>query len=603
MKMKEGGIWPIAISAMKQQNTGSSNAVQWGVSGFPWSGSGFHLERGMSATYQGPTGKRVSLVAAAQSPGSLDPGRGSTSSATSSTTQDAGTSSMPPPSVPSSALPRADIAGSAACSQGSVAGQAPAAKGPPALKTGGTPMVQGPPVRPSSDSAVMAKAGSTDPQAKGPLQGQFPTPAESVGKSAPVKKPPPTGKPKQRASSLSLKAAYACMSGTGAPSTASPRGPAAAPTGQNQPATPPPSKEKSPEEKGEEMMKKKQGEKDPGRSYTTMVMQSLRDQSHHPEGAKAGSWEEQKKAQQAKNMSDTSTAISKTAVGTAPLPSLLMGTLLNPQPYESPVEGWVEGVYHPARQLGRIIELPILEAAGVFQWTSLGEAELQTRPKLAEVPLPNPDALGIDTVIYFWEKTFYARIPWNEGLKTQILEGNLGGNFQLDPNHPVAKEGRVPMLETPSYLSDVNKIAWVRAFLGWAYRCVRNRSPEGVMTPHTDLVHFITELYANVSVPVAKPLSECGQGIPVYAAGAEIRTGSDGLMTSDWGNEIFIEAAKKLVPGIFVQAGDSKSDRGDRIESLFNISFWVKERAIDWSWLGLDTPGKEERCGLISGGH
>ena len=586
-------IWPIAISAMKQQNTGSSNAVQWGVSGFPWSGSGFHLERGMSATYQGPTGKRVSLVAAAQSPGSLDPGRGSTSSATSSTTQDAGTSSMPPPSVPSSALPRADTAGSAACSQGSVAGQAPAAKGPPALKTGGTPMVQGPPVRPSSDSAVMAKAGSTDPQAKGPLQGQFPTPAESVGKSAPVKKPPPTGKPKQRASSLSLKAAYACMSGTGAPSTASPRGPAAAPTGQNQPATPPPSKEKTPEEKGEEMMKKKQGEKDPGRSYTTMVMQSLRDQSHHPEGSKAGSWEEQKKAQQAKNMSDTSTAISKTAVGTAPLPSLLMGTLLNPQPYESPVEGWVEGVYHPARQLGRIIELPILEAAGVFQWTSLGEAELQTRPKLAEVPLPNPDALGIDTVIYFWEKTFYARIPWNEGLKTQILEGNLGGNFQLDPNHPVAKEGRVPMLDTPSYLSDVNKIAWVRAFLGWAYRCVKNRSPEGVMTPHTDLVHFITELYANVSVPVAKPLSECGQGIPVYAAGAEIRTGSDGLMTSDWGNEIFIEAAKKLVPGIFVQAGDSKSDRGDRIESLFNISFWVKERAIDWSWLGLDTPGKE----------
>ena len=83
--------------------------------------------------------------------------------------------------------------------------QAPAAKGPPVPKIGGTPTVQGPPVRPSSDSAVMAKAGTTDPQAKGSLQGQFPTPAESVGKSAPVKKPPPTGKPKPRASSLSLK--------------------------------------------------------------------------------------------------------------------------------------------------------------------------------------------------------------------------------------------------------------------------------------------------------------------------------------------------------------------------------------------------------------
>ena len=348
------------------------------------------------------------------------------------------------------------------------------------------------------------------------------------------------------------------------------------------------------------MMKKKQAEQDPGRSYTTMVMDSMRDQSGPPEGSKAGAWEEKKKAQQEKNIRDTSTAITKTAVGIAPLPSLLMGTLLNPQPFETPVEGWVEGVYHPPRKLGNIIELPILEAAGVFQWTSLGEAELQTRPKLVEVPLPNPDALGIDTLVYFWEKTWSARIPWNEGLKAQILEGNLGGNFQLDPDNPVRGEGRVPMLDTPSYLSDINKIAWMRAFLGWAYRCVRNKSPEGVMTPHSDLVHFITELYANVSVPVAKPLSECGQGIPVYAAGAEIRTGSDGLMTSDWGNEIFIEAAKKVVPGIFALAGDSKSDRGDRIESLFNISFWVKERAIDWSWLGLDTPGKEREADSLA---
>ena len=186
-------------------------------------------------------------------------------------------------------------------------------------------------------------------------------------------------------------------------------------------------------------MKKKQGEKDPGRSYTTMVMESLRDQTGPPEGSSAGSWEEKKKAQQEKNMSDISTAISKTAVGTAPLPRLLMGTLLNPQPYESPVEGWVEGVYHPVRNLGRIIELPILEAAGVFQWTSLGEAELQTRPQLTEVPLPNPEALGIDTLIYFWEKTWSARIPWNEGLRAQILEGNLGANFPLDPDRPVVK--------------------------------------------------------------------------------------------------------------------------------------------------------------------
>ena len=474
---------------------------------------------------------------------------------------------MPPPSVPSSALPKAGTAGSAASSQGSAAGQAPAAKGPPVPKIGGTPMTRGPPVRPSSDSAVMAKAGTTDQQTKGPLQGQFPTPAESVGKTVPVKKPPPTGKPKQRASSLSLKAAYASMSSTAAPgtgvsalSTASPRGPATTPTGKDQPASSPSSKEatKTLEEKGEEMMKKKQDEKDPGKSYTTMVMESLRDQTGPPEGSSAGSWEEKKKAQQKKNMSDISTAISKTAVGTAPLPELLMGNLLNPQPYESPVEGWVEGVYHPVRNLGRIIELPLLEAAGVFQWTSLGEAELQTRPRLTEVPLPNPEALGIDTLIYFWEKTWAARIPWNEGLRTQILEGNLGVTYPLDPDHPVAKEGRVPMLEVPSLLSDVNKIAWMRAFLGWAYRCAKNKSPEGVMPPHSDLVHFITELFASVTVAVAKPLSECGQGIPVYAAGTEIRTGSDGLMTSDWGNGIFIEAAKKVAPGLFATASQTE---------------------------------------------
>ena len=119
----------------------------------------------MSSAYRGPTGKRVSLIAAAQSPGSLDPGRGSASTATSSTAKDAGTSSMPPPSVPSSALTKAATAGSAASSQESTAGQAPAAKGPPVPKIGGMPTTQGPPVRPASDSAVTAKSGAKDLQA------------------------------------------------------------------------------------------------------------------------------------------------------------------------------------------------------------------------------------------------------------------------------------------------------------------------------------------------------------------------------------------------------------------------------------------------------
>ena len=49
-----------------------------------------------------------------------------------------------------------------------------------------------------------------------------------------------------------------------------------------------------------------------------------------------------------------------------------------------------------------------------------------------------------------------------------------------------------------------------------------------------------------------------------------------------------------------MNVGDSKSDRGDRVEALFNISFWVKEWAIDWSWLGLDTPGREREADSLA---
>ena len=110
------GVWPIAVSGMKQHSIGSSNAVKSANGGFPWSGSGFDLTRGMSSAYRGPTGTRTSLLAA-QKPGSLDPGMGSSSSATPSIAKDAGTSSMPPPSVPSSALTKAGTEGSAASSQ------------------------------------------------------------------------------------------------------------------------------------------------------------------------------------------------------------------------------------------------------------------------------------------------------------------------------------------------------------------------------------------------------------------------------------------------------------------------------------------------------
>ena len=121
-------IWPVAVSATRQYSVGSSNAVKSANGGFPSSGSGFDLTLGMSAAYRGPGGVRTSLLAAAQSPGNLNPGKGTSSSATSSTVKDAGTSSMPPPSVPSSALSKAGLAGRAADSQESTASQVPASR-------------------------------------------------------------------------------------------------------------------------------------------------------------------------------------------------------------------------------------------------------------------------------------------------------------------------------------------------------------------------------------------------------------------------------------------------------------------------------------------
>ena len=211
-------IWPVAVSATCQQSVGSSNAVKSANARFPWAGSGFDLTLGMSAAkYKGPGEVRTSLLAAAQSPSSMTPAKGTSSTATSSTVKDAGTSSMPPPSVPSSALTKAGLAGKAAGSQESTVHQAPAAKRPPAPKVGGVVAAKGPPTKPASDSAVMAKSSTKESQFPQAIPGHFPILAESMGKSGPPKKSPPQGTPKARSSSLSLKAAYASISSTATP--------------------------------------------------------------------------------------------------------------------------------------------------------------------------------------------------------------------------------------------------------------------------------------------------------------------------------------------------------------------------------------------------
>ena len=109
---------------------------------------------------------------------------------------------------------------------------------------------------------------------------------------------------------------------------------------------------------------------------------------------------------------------------------------------------------------------------------------MQDRPRRCEVPLPDTDKLGIDTLIYFLEGTWGARIPWNEGLRDQNDQGNMAQAYHIDPAHPVKGEGRVPVLTVPTLLSDANKIAWMRAFLGWAYHCVVTKDPNRAMTPY-----------------------------------------------------------------------------------------------------------------------
>ena len=86
-------IWPVAKNVLDAQSVGMSNAVKAVHTGYPWSGAGFDLSLGMSATFVGPGEDRSALLAAAQSPSSMTPAKGTSSSAASVTAKGAGTSS------------------------------------------------------------------------------------------------------------------------------------------------------------------------------------------------------------------------------------------------------------------------------------------------------------------------------------------------------------------------------------------------------------------------------------------------------------------------------------------------------------------------------
>ena len=291
-----------------------------------------------------------------------------------------------------------------------------------------------------------------------------------------------------------------------------------------------------------------------------------------------------------KMLIESATSASHRATSVAHLPRELRGEMLPPQPLVSPIRGWIDGLTPPVHKEGRTIELSLPGVVGLFKWTLLAETKHQKRPVRTRVERPNPEQLGMDGLIMITDRSTGDRIPWNTGVKHELERGGYAVGYERENAIPGDKKVILHM-QPISYLSDANKIAWVRAFLGWAYKAVmiQDVDPRVDMSVHTGLVHFLNEMYSRVSVKGAKPLSEVGQGIPVYAGGQEIRTGREGLMTSDWGNPLFIAAGRKIVDSLFTGASSKKdSDLGDRMESAFNLSFWEKEGAFDWSWLGLD---------------
>ena len=272
------------------------------------------------------------------------------------------------------------------------------------------------------------------------------------------------------------------------------------------------------------------------------------------------------------------------------LPPELRGETLPPQPLYTPIRGWIDGMTPLVKKEGRTIELSLPGVVGLFKWTLLAESRHSKRSPKTRVERPDPSQLGIERLIMMVDRSTGDRIPWNTGVKQEMEKGALGVRYAR-ANATSEDKKVIPHMEPISYLSDANKIAWIRAFLAWAYKAVmiQDVDPQVDMCEHTGMVHFLTEMYTRIGVKGAKPLSEIGQGIPIYASGQEIRTGREGLMTSDWGNKLFIMAGKKIVDSLFTGASSkSESDLGDRMESAFNLSFWEKEGAFDWSWLGLD---------------
>ena len=87
----------------------------------------------------------------------------------------------------------------------------------------------------------------------------------------------------------------------------------------------------------------------------------------------------------------------------------------------------------------------------------------------------------------------------SHSLEHRCEAGNGKGSLWREVDRMDAKpedKKVIPHMEPISYLSDANKIAWVRAFLGWAYKAVmiQEVDPQVDMCEHTGMVHFLLEI-------------------------------------------------------------------------------------------------------------
>ena len=172
------------------------------------------------------------------------------------------------------------------------------------------------------------------------------------------------------------------------------------------------------------------------------------------------------------------------------------GELLSPQSLSSPIRGWIDGMNPPARKEGRTIELSLPGVVGLFKWTLLAESRYSKKSPRTRVPRPDPSQLGMEKLIMITDRSTGDRIPWNTGVKQEIEKGAYGVKYERMDAKPEDKKV-IPHMEPISYLSDANKIAWIRAFLAWAYKAVliQDVNPQVEMCEHTGMVHFLQEMY------------------------------------------------------------------------------------------------------------